>query len=95
MHAVKHLKISKKLDFDLHQSRSDMEPISENPDLPRNKRLKTNDSCDKFVDRDEKNEFEFSREPSMETLRQRAAEFANERDWNKYHTPRNLVLGKI
>lgn len=37
--------------------------------------------------------FEFSKEPSLETLRRRTAEFASERDWNQYHTPRNLLLG--
>ena len=37
--------------------------------------------------------FEFSKEPSMEMLRRRAEEFALERNWQQYHTPRNLLLG--
>lgn len=38
--------------------------------------------------------FEFSREPSLETIRKRTEEFAAERNWQQYHTPRNLMLGK-
>lgn len=42
---------------------------------------------------DKEEKFEFSREPSLEALRQRAADFATERDWDQFHTPRNLLLG--
>lgn len=37
--------------------------------------------------------FEFSKEPSLEMLRRRTEEFALERNWLQYHTPRNLLLG--
>lgn len=39
------------------------------------------------------NKFEFSSEPSLEELRHRAQLFASERNWEQFHTPRNLLLG--
>jgi hypothetical protein len=37
----------------------------------------------------------FSEEPSLETLRKLQRQFANEREWDQYHTPRNLVLALV
>ncbi|XP_062505202.1 dCTP pyrophosphatase 1-like [Corticium candelabrum] len=42
-----------------------------------------------------KSNFCFSKEPSLECLRNLQCRFANERDWDKYHKPRNLVLALV
>lgn len=39
--------------------------------------------------------FTFSEEPSMEDIRRLQAEFTDERDWNQFHQPRNLLLALI
>ncbi|KAM9769241.1 glutamyl-tRNA(Gln) amidotransferase subunit B, mitochondrial [Menidia menidia] len=39
--------------------------------------------------------FAFSPEPSMEDIRRKQAEFTDERDWNKFHQPRNLLLAMV
>lgn len=40
-------------------------------------------------------EFKFSGSLSLEEIRGIQAKFAAERDWNKYHTPRNLLLALV
>ena len=37
----------------------------------------------------------FSDTPSLEQFRARLEHFADERDWNQFHTPRNLVLALV
>ncbi|MHC5067553.1 MAG: MazG-like family protein [Planctomycetota bacterium] len=37
----------------------------------------------------------FSAEHSLEDLRQRVAAFADARDWQRFHSPRNLLLALI
>jgi hypothetical protein len=37
----------------------------------------------------------FSESPNLEELRQSMSKFANERNWEQYHTPRNLVLAMM
>jgi hypothetical protein len=37
----------------------------------------------------------FDTKPNFEDLRMKLAEFVEERDWNKFHTPRNLVLALV
>lgn len=39
--------------------------------------------------------FNFSPEPTMEDIRQMQAEFTEERDWNKFHQPRNLLMAMV
>ncbi|XP_077380780.1 glutamyl-tRNA(Gln) amidotransferase subunit B, mitochondrial [Festucalex cinctus] len=39
--------------------------------------------------------FTFSPEPSLEDIRRMQAEFTDERDWNKFHQPRNLLLAMV
>uniref|UniRef100_A0A3P9MSD8 dCTP pyrophosphatase 1 n=1 Tax=Poecilia reticulata TaxID=8081 RepID=A0A3P9MSD8_POERE len=39
--------------------------------------------------------FIFSPEPSMEDIRRMQADFTDERDWNKFHQPRNLLLAMV
>ncbi|KAM4750293.1 glutamyl-tRNA(Gln) amidotransferase subunit B, mitochondrial [Anableps anableps] len=39
--------------------------------------------------------FTFSPEPSMEDIRRMQADFTDERDWNKFHQPRNLLLAMV
>ncbi|XP_041038127.1 glutamyl-tRNA(Gln) amidotransferase subunit B, mitochondrial [Carcharodon carcharias] len=40
-------------------------------------------------------EFTFSPEPNLEQIRRLHADFVNERDWNQYHQPRNLLLALV
>jgi dCTP diphosphatase len=37
----------------------------------------------------------FSDQPTLEGIRRLHAEFSEERGWNKYHTPRNLLLALV
>jgi dCTP diphosphatase len=37
----------------------------------------------------------FRTDVTLEDLRVRLADFANDRDWNQYHTPRNLLLAMV
>ncbi|XP_078508984.1 dCTP pyrophosphatase 1 [Lissotriton helveticus] len=39
--------------------------------------------------------FTFSDSPSLEEIRQRQASFTDERDWNQFHKPRNLLLALV
>ncbi|XP_030589887.1 glutamyl-tRNA(Gln) amidotransferase subunit B, mitochondrial [Archocentrus centrarchus] len=39
--------------------------------------------------------FTFSTEPSIEDIRRMQAEFTDERDWNQFHQPRNLLLAMV
>ncbi|XP_043190088.1 dCTP pyrophosphatase 1-like isoform X2 [Amphibalanus amphitrite] len=38
---------------------------------------------------------QFSEKPSLEEIRSQMQEFASERDWNQYHTPRNVLLALV
>ncbi|CAH1802025.1 unnamed protein product [Owenia fusiformis] len=40
-------------------------------------------------------DFRFSDEPSLEKIRQLQAAFCKERDWDQYHTPRNILLALV
>ncbi|KAK6192223.1 hypothetical protein SNE40_003731 [Patella caerulea] len=40
-------------------------------------------------------EFKFSNELSLETIRQIQQEFCKERNWDQYHSPRNILLALI
>eukprot|EP00057_Strongylocentrotus_purpuratus_P030021 XP_780495.3 PREDICTED: dCTP pyrophosphatase 1 [Strongylocentrotus purpuratus] len=40
-------------------------------------------------------EFKFSSHTSFEDLRAKVHTFAEERDWDQYHTPRNLLLAMV
>lgn len=39
--------------------------------------------------------FAFSTQPTIEDIRRMQAEFTDERDWNKFHQPRNLLLALV
>lgn len=39
--------------------------------------------------------FTFSAKPTLEEIRQIHADFTDERDWNQYHKPRNLLLAMV
>lgn len=39
--------------------------------------------------------FTFSSEPSIEDIRRMQADFTDERDWNQFHQPRNLLLAMV
>ncbi|XP_026798739.2 glutamyl-tRNA(Gln) amidotransferase subunit B, mitochondrial [Pangasianodon hypophthalmus] len=39
--------------------------------------------------------FRFTQKPSLEDIRQMQAEFTDERDWNQFHQPRNLLLALV
>ena len=39
--------------------------------------------------------FSFSGQPTLEDIRRMQAEFTDERDWNQFHQPRNLLLAMV
>ncbi|KAK6324769.1 hypothetical protein J4Q44_G00041110 [Coregonus suidteri] len=39
--------------------------------------------------------FSFTAEPTIEDIRRMQAEFTDERDWNQFHQPRNLLLAMV
>lgn len=39
--------------------------------------------------------FTFSAEPTIEDIRRMQAEFTDERNWNQFHQPRNLLLAMV
>ena len=39
--------------------------------------------------------FTFNDRPTLEDIRKLHQEFSDERDWNQYHTPRNLLLALV
>lgn len=39
--------------------------------------------------------FTFSPQPTIEEIRRLQAEFTDERDWNQFHQPRNLLLAMV
>uniref|UniRef100_A0A3Q3W5E9 dCTP pyrophosphatase 1 n=1 Tax=Mola mola TaxID=94237 RepID=A0A3Q3W5E9_MOLML len=39
--------------------------------------------------------FTFSSKPNLENIRRMQAEFTDERDWNQFHQPRNLLLALV
>lgn len=39
--------------------------------------------------------FTFSPQPTLEDIRRLQAEFTDERDWNQFHKPRNLLLAMV
>lgn len=43
----------------------------------------------------EPKEFRFSSDLSLENIRQIQAEFSKERNWDQYHSPRNLLLAMV
>lgn len=43
----------------------------------------------------EADRFTFSSEPTIEDIRRMQAEFTDERDWNQFHKPRNLLLAMV
>uniref|UniRef100_A0AAY4ABW5 dCTP pyrophosphatase 1 n=1 Tax=Denticeps clupeoides TaxID=299321 RepID=A0AAY4ABW5_9TELE len=43
----------------------------------------------------ESQRFAFSAQPTIEDIRRMQAEFTDERDWNQFHQPRNLLLAMV
>ncbi|XP_023835343.1 dCTP pyrophosphatase 1 [Salvelinus sp. IW2-2015] len=39
--------------------------------------------------------FSFTAEPTIDDIRRMQAEFTDERDWNQFHQPRNLLLAMV
>eukprot|EP00105_Crassostrea_gigas_P025647 XP_011446282.1 PREDICTED: dCTP pyrophosphatase 1-like [Crassostrea gigas] len=42
-----------------------------------------------------KDEFRFSEDPSLEKIREMQAVFCRERNWDQFHTPRNVLLALV
>ncbi|XP_051993966.1 glutamyl-tRNA(Gln) amidotransferase subunit B, mitochondrial [Xyrauchen texanus] len=47
------------------------------------------------IQRQEAERFNFSADPSLEDIRRMQAEFTDERNWNQFHQPRNLLLALV
>jgi len=45
--------------------------------------------------RDDVSSFKFSLVPSLEQIRQMQEDFVTERNWEQYHTPRNILLAMV
>ena len=43
----------------------------------------------------DKQPFKFSESPTLEEIRSNAEKFVTERDWNQFHTPRNILLALV
>ncbi|XP_028670779.1 glutamyl-tRNA(Gln) amidotransferase subunit B, mitochondrial isoform X1 [Erpetoichthys calabaricus] len=43
----------------------------------------------------EEQRFTFSQHPTLEDIRKMQAHFTDERDWNQFHQPRNLLLALV
>ncbi|XP_006009850.1 glutamyl-tRNA(Gln) amidotransferase subunit B, mitochondrial [Latimeria chalumnae] len=67
------------------------------PEVIRRRRTEEERAADRVKENGmEKQEgFSFSSEPTLEDIRRLQAEFSDERDWNKYHQPRNLLLAMV
>ena len=39
--------------------------------------------------------FTFSSKPNLEEIRKELEKFCSDRNWEQYHTPRNLLLGML
>lgn len=63
---------------------------------PRKQQIK-NSKCESesTSSPDDQTNFKFSSKPSLENIRSELEQFCKERNWEKYHTPRNLLLGII
>lgn len=71
--------------------------MENNVECPESKKFKTeNDSnLEENKENVQKSTFQFSNEPSLESIRRKLQEFCDERNWNQYHSPRNLLLGNF
>ncbi|XP_022341315.2 dCTP pyrophosphatase 1-like [Crassostrea virginica] len=47
------------------------------------------------VDSEHLNEFKFSQDPSLEEIREMQAVFCKERNWDQFHSPRNVLLALV
>ncbi|XP_056627590.1 glutamyl-tRNA(Gln) amidotransferase subunit B, mitochondrial [Triplophysa dalaica] len=47
------------------------------------------------VEHQQTGRFTFSAEPTLEDIRRMQAEFTDERNWNQFHQPRNLLLALV
>ncbi|XP_051757767.1 glutamyl-tRNA(Gln) amidotransferase subunit B, mitochondrial [Ctenopharyngodon idella] len=47
------------------------------------------------IKRDQAERFTFTSEPTLEDIRRMQAEFTDERNWNQFHQPRNLLLALV
>ena len=52
-------------------------------------------NADLQTENKENNEFKFSEEPSLERLRSVQTQFVEERNWQQFQTPRNLLLALV
>jgi dCTP diphosphatase len=67
-------------------------------DIEQNKEnisINTQTNIKKLDQNVSREEFKFSESPSLEQLRSIQSKFVRERDWNKYQTPRNLLLAMV
>ncbi|XP_065110766.1 glutamyl-tRNA(Gln) amidotransferase subunit B, mitochondrial [Paramisgurnus dabryanus] len=53
----------------------------------------TNDTAE--IQQQQSDRFTFSTEPTLEEIRRMQAEFTDERNWNQFHQPRNLLLALV
>ncbi|XP_077996258.1 dCTP pyrophosphatase 1-like [Glandiceps talaboti] len=65
------------------------------PDVPEAKKCRRETEIRTNGTDTTETEFKFAERPTLEQIRQMQSEFAKERDFNKFHTPRNLLLAMV
>ena len=79
-----------------HEIARDTENENEQPKV-KSVRLNesTSSNCDESTGDQSISGFKFSAEPSLERLRHLQSEFIDERNWQQWQTPRNLLLALV
>eukprot|EP01018_Ginkgo_biloba_P006312 Gb_07518 [translate_table: standard] len=57
--------------------------------------MKGEDNCGEISDADSVKEIESGSSVTLEDLKTKMAEFARERNWDQFHSPRNLLLALV
>lgn len=75
---------------------SSAENVSDETIVKLNESIDNNGSNGQGVDETcSKSEFKFSENPSLVKMSEEALKFSVDRNWGQYHTPRNILLGKL
>jgi len=66
-----------------------------NQTATKNENENANENENKNVNNTNEIATKFQKDITLEYLRNKMSQFANERDWNQFHTPRNLLLALV
>jgi hypothetical protein len=82
-----HLHVKKMNNF------NNKENITTNLDSPKKQQSNTSKHITQSNSTNDQVNFKFSSRPSLENIRAELELFCKDRNWEQYHTPRNLLLG--